>query len=124
MKGLYKDKYIIAFYDEDDYLKDVGAKIKELHSCKTHKSIHSYISSCFAGRIPYKRLYFIDVTEKHNDIFAEEDEIFLQFIKDNYKKTDKEIAASLGVSYRTYMRYKSKGTLHKLEDKLKNKKIK
>ena len=123
MKGLYKGKYIIALYDEDDYLKDVGAMTSELCCFENYNYMHSHICHCFAGRRTDKRLYFIDVTKKYNDIFAEEDEIFLQFIKDNYKKTDAEIAASLGVSYRTYMRYKSKGILHKLENKLKNKKI-
>lgn len=98
MKGLYKGRYLIAIYDENDNLIDVGCNPKEL---LTYKSKYSYSAINLALRRGNNRMYLIDVTEKHEDIFAEEDEIFLDFVKET-NKTAKQRAEELGMSCRKF----------------------
>ena len=121
MNGLYKGKYIIAIYDDDDYLIDVACIPSELKNFISDDSAKSAIAHAFSGRT-YKNLYFIDVTEKHNDIFAEDDEIFLEFIKEINPKMPTPLQRKLdrwGISESTYYRYKAKGALHLLEKGIK-----
>ena len=115
MKGLYKGKYLIAIYDDNDFLVDVVSSPKELKGYKNENAAKSYIAHVFNGR-ECKNIHFIDVTEKHNDIFAEEDELFLQDFKQNNKSVE-EIVKQLGVCVRTYYKHKAKGTLYRLENK-------
>ncbi len=102
MKGLYKDRYLIAVYDRDEMLIDVGCSVRELRRY-TNNSAHSSIS--------HKRPNFvlIDVFEKHDDIFAEEDELFLKYLEEcniTQTKKDQEAADAAGISLRTYYRHK------------------
>lgn len=127
MEGLYKGKYLIAMYDKQDNSIDVGCNPSELNTIfKTKNAANSHFSHVWAGRRVDHRVHLIDVTEIHDDIFAEEDEIFLQFLNNREHITedrlsDKVKAERLGVSLRTYTRHKAKGTLYKLEKKLKAK---
>ena len=116
MKGLYKGRYLIAVYDRNDYLVDVGLSVKELHCVK--RITHQMFSKTTHGGYQSRKYYLIDCLEKHDDIFAEEDEIFLQEI--NRIPTCAEEAKRLGVNIRTYFRHKAKGTLYKLENKNKD----
>lgn len=113
MKGLYKGKYLIAVYDKDDYLIEVACLPREL----IKKCVSKYISRVAKGTIKSNHIYLIDCTEKHDDIFAEEDKLFLNFVKNNRHHTIAEEAKRLGVSVRTYCRHKSNGTLYKLKNK-------
>lgn len=109
MKNFYRDKYLIAVYDKDDYLINIASSPSEIFSNISESSARSYLNKVFKGKIKNENIYFIDVFEKHNDIFAEEDNIFLR--QYNLKETNAEKAKKLGVSLRTYNRYKSKGKL-------------
>lgn len=118
MNGLYKGKYLIVVCDKDDYIKDVACSPRELvKNYKSKNVANGAVSHAFNNPKNNTRMYFIDCTEKHDDIFAEEDEKFLQFIVDTRQEPERVKAERLGVSLRTYMRYKSKGTLYKLENK-------
>lgn len=102
---LYKGRYLIAVYDKDDYLIDVACSVKEL-KCPTKKSsVYSSISRNVHHKSPTHKYYLIDCLEKHNDIFAEEDRIFLESLPPK-KQTLKEIAKEMGVSERTLYRKK------------------
>lgn len=128
MNGLYRGNYIVAVYDDNNDLIDVGCYPSELNTIwKNGSSANSYISRVFNGKIKDKRIHFIDVTKRQDDIFAEEDELFLEYVMKNRnyaagdidRPTSKSEADRLGVSIRTYFRHKAKGTLYKLEKKLK-----
>jgi hypothetical protein len=99
MKGLYKGKYLIAIYDENDNLIDVGCNPKEL---LTFSSENPYSLFMRALKRRKNRVYLIDVTEKQEDIFAEEDEVFLDFVKETHK-TAKQRAKELGMNYGSFI---------------------
>ena len=103
MKGLYKGKYLIAVYDKNDYLLEVACSPSEL-TC--FKGAAEYLCKIANGQAISSRIFLIDVTEKHNDIFAEEDKIFLEYINKTRKKTIEEKARELNMSARTYYRRK------------------
>ena len=105
MKGLYKGKYLIAVYDKEGYLVDVACKPSEIRYIKGN--LKSFLSRLASGKITSKRFVLIDVTEKHDDVFAEEDKLFLDFIKETRKKTNAEKAKELGMSERVYYRKKN-----------------
>lgn len=114
----YKKKYIIAIYDKNDFLIDVVLNPKELIEYKNKACAYSDISRIFNKRSKGYNVYFIDVTEKHNDIFSEEDEIFLQEFAESNKPTDTEIAKKYGINIRTYYRWKKNGTLNLLKGEI------
>lgn len=101
---LYKDRYLIALYDKNDYLIDVGVEPKELNIFRSRVS--SFYEQVSRGDKRYRgcKMFFIDCKEKHEDVFKEEDELFLQEIENSKKGKDeklKEIAKKLGISKRT-----------------------
>lgn len=102
MKGLYRGKYIIAFYDEEGYLSDVGCTPEELNRYRTKNIADTNISHIFNARRPSKKCFFIDVTEEHDDVFAEEDKLFLEFVDATRKRTKTELAKELGLPVRYY----------------------
>ena len=104
MKGLYKGRYIIAIYDKNDYLIEVACSPKELTRYSDENSARSNISKVLNGRSS-KSIHLIDVMEKQDDIFAEEDEIFLDYVLETQVKTIKGKAKELGISERTYYRH-------------------
>lgn len=107
MKGFYKGKYLIAIYDKNDMLVDVVCLPKELSKYKNPEIAKQYISNVFNGRLPGTNIYFIDVTEKHDDIFAEEDNLFLVEEEFYRKKSINETLSKLGISKSKYQKYKT-----------------
>ena len=74
MKQLYKGRYLIVIYYSNGEIKDVWTSVP--------KEKQSYISNVFNGRFKDTNIDFIDVFEKHNDCFAEEDKLFIKFLKE------------------------------------------
>lgn len=111
---LYKDRYLIALYDKNDYLIDVGAEPKELNFFRSRVS--SFYEQVSRGDKRYRgcKMFFIDCKEKHEDVFKEEDELFLEEIENSKKGKDeklKEIAKKLGISKRTAYRWVKNGKI-------------
>lgn len=110
MSKLYKGRYLIALYDENDNLIDVGCLPSQLKLYKNRPQ--SFYEQKSRGDSLFKncKVYLIDCLEKHDDIFKEEDEIFLK----EYMETEDrimEIAKLCGVSRRTVYRWRAKGLL-------------
>lgn len=106
MKGLYLGRYLIAIYDHNDNLVDVVDSPSGLKMFKNEGHARSYVSRVFHGRIKHSQIHFIDVLEKNEDIFKEEDEIFIKQYKT--KETNKDKAKKLGIGLRTYLAKKCK----------------
>lgn len=114
-KKLYRGRFLIAIYDKRDYLLEVLANPSE--SKLYHKqSLYEILSRKMRNLKKYKNIHLIDVFEKHNDIFAQEDRIFFNFVK-NSKVSDAKIAEHLGISLRSLYRKKrqSKGFAEMIE---------
>lgn len=105
---LYKNKYLIAYYDSNDLPLFVSGDINEFYQfykqfSKTSKKIlEQYLSAILACRVKSKYIKFINVYEKHNDIFTYEDEVFINEIPQI--KTIKDKAKDAGISLREYQR--------------------
>lgn len=114
MKGLYKGRYIIAVYDNEDNLLEVETKAEDL----------KFVNGNGLGRrkngdnSKYK-VYLIDALEKHDDIFQEEDKIFLESIKTEQKMTNKDQAYNLGISLRQF--YYKRKAMGEVNGRLENK---
>ena len=106
MKGLYKGKYLIAVYDKSGYLLDVACSPSELTCFKSQRIAIEYINQIANGHRVSDRIFLIDVTEKQHDVFAAEDQLFLEHIEITRKRTNKEIIKELGINERTYYRRK------------------
>ena len=111
-KRLYKNRYLIALYDRDDeYCCGVFDNIEELSvfvdvkflKCVISRAIKNYkvLPSISYGKYNY---YFIDIYEKHNDCFADEDKEFLKYYENERPLSASEYATKIGVSQRTFMR--------------------
>lgn len=119
---LYRDRYLIAIYDNEDNLIDVGCNGYDFLSVN-YNAVYQALLRGFKSnktvvncRKTNYRYFIIDCKEKHDDCFAEEDEKFLEWI--NAKpSTCKEKAKELGVNLRTYMRYKHNNKLKHLYNK-------
>lgn len=124
MNGLYKGKYLIAIYDKEGFIRAVCDSPAEVISEGIYKShaIYAILSKLEAKKLENKRIKLIDCTPQH-DCFEEEDKLFLQFIEREKPPTATASleAQRLGVSIRTYFRHKTRGTLYKLENKLRMK---
>lgn len=75
---LYKDKYLLAKYDLQDRLIAVGTTPKELGFSNLGNINQALRNANKKGKAKTYTLYAIDCLEKHDDIFAEEDELFLK----------------------------------------------
>ncbi len=106
MKGLYKGKYLIAVYDKSGYLIDVACFPTELTCFKNKRQGCNYISQIAGGHRVSDKIFLIDVTEKHNDVFDKEDKLFLEYIEGTRKKTIQEKAKELNMNVRTYYRHR------------------
>lgn len=110
---LYKQKYLIAVYNKDDFLVDVVDTVKELKFLN-HRSVHTILSKKRKSLHAKYKYFLIDVYEPHNDIFQEEDELFKKFIKKSnlyIKERNEIIAQKLGISTRTFYRWKQIGKI-------------
>ena len=111
---LYKDRYLIALYDKNDYLVDVGVQPKELNLFR--RRVSSFYEKVSRGDKRYwgYKIFFIECKEKHEDVFKEEDKLFLQEIENSKQGKDEkleEIAKKLGISKRTAYRWVKKGKI-------------
>lgn len=112
---LYKGRYLIALYDKDDMLVDVGISPFDLLTCSVRP--HSLYKNVSRGRnsIFGYTIHLIDCLEEHDDIFAEEDKIFLDefLLAKKYSIEERIIAKAkeLGISKRTAYRWKAQGKL-------------
>lgn len=114
---LYKGRYLIALYDKNDTLVDVGMLPSEIKLFK-HRPQSFYEQTCRGDRRLYGcNIYLIDCLEKNDDIFAEEDKIFLDELLISPTKEcgiEERIIAKakeLGISKRTAYRWKAQGKL-------------
>lgn len=99
MKGLYKGRYLIALYDSNDRLIEVAGTCSKIR-CAAPESVSRSTKRHYNTK---HKIYLIDCLEKHDDIFAEEDEEFLKWQKrENLTKKDK--ASEQGLAFRTYLR--------------------
>ena len=113
---LYRGRYLIALYDKNDMLVGVGTNPFDLsyvinpltlygNMCRERYSLFGYT------------IHLIDCLEIHEDIFKEEDELFLERYADFIGKgldMDKKLeqkAKELGISKRTAYRWKAQGKL-------------
>ena len=117
MRGLYKGKYLIAVCDRKGNVLDVGLSIAELARGEYRPELYAALSKSRIGKYKYKYV-LIDCLEKHDDIFAEEDQIFLDFVESITPKSPEERAKELGMSVRNM--YRKQEELKKYEDKQKN----
>jgi hypothetical protein len=114
-RKLYKGRYLIALYDKNDMLVDVGLNPFDLLTCG-HRPRTLYETLCRDrnGIFGYT-IHLIDCLEKHDDIFAEEDKIFLDelLLTKEYSVEERIIAKAkeLGISKRTAYRWKAQGKL-------------
>lgn len=119
MGNLYKNKYIIAVYDRsDEELLGVFDNPKDMESLLQTKWANTIISRYISAFNTFPIIkcnnyvfHFIDVYEKHNDCFADEDKAFLKEFGLNKKyKTETqrtiEYCKREGISLRTYYRRK------------------
>lgn len=115
-RKLYKGRYLIALYDSDDRLVDVGLNSFELLTCKANpRSIYQNVSSGRESIFGYT-IHLIDCLEEHDDVFKEEDELFLKDIEGLTKEFGveeqmKAVAKKYGISKRTAYRWKAQGKL-------------
>lgn len=108
---LYKNRYLIAIYDRNDRFVACGTSLYDFKDFKANTVYHMLRENRF-GKY---RAYLIDCLQPHEDVFAEEDKLFLaceeQFCEEQRlgKKTElfKMLAKERGVSLRTiWRRYK------------------
>lgn len=87
MKKLYKNRYLIAIYDNNDNLIEVAENPRELLFLKNRPEPYAFIKNFLDKRKNPTTftIHLIDVYEKHNDIFVEEDKIFLNIVKKSIK---------------------------------------
>lgn len=73
---LYKGRYLIAIYDKKDALVSVGENFNDL----SLDSNYAYLLMHKArmGENTQYKIHLIDCKEKHEDIFKEEDDIFME----------------------------------------------
>lgn len=94
---LYKNRYLIAIYDKNDNLIDVACNPAELNG---YKHPQSMISRIYHGKANTNKIYLIDCLEEHNDCFAEEDKLFLEFLTSKKHQTNQEVAKELGIYHK------------------------
>ena len=114
---LYKGRYLIALYDKDDMLVDVGINPFDLLTCSFRpQSLYENVSRGRNSIFGYT-IHLVDCLEQHDDIFAEEDKIFLdEFLNSltgEYSIEERIVAKAkeLGISKRTAYRWKAQGKL-------------
>lgn len=80
MRGLYKGKYLIAICDRHGDIVDVGLSIPEIAARGHRDALYAAFSKSRIDRNKYKYV-LVDCLEEHDDIFAEEDKLFLEFVE-------------------------------------------
>lgn len=127
MEGLYQGKYLIGFYDNDDFPIFIASTKKEFiewyaeyfgvtkaspesvvrrNRVKHESSQPEYVHPRTSGHVVLIRA---DTVTK--DCFEEEDKEFLEFIEQNRTKSMQEIADELGIALRTLYRRRDLGKI-------------
>jgi hypothetical protein len=115
VSGLYKGKYLIAVYDREgetlfgvfdnfDDIKSFGLKSLKT-SISRYQAIYGFIPNIIMGKFQY---VFIDIFEKNNDCFKEEDKNFVDFIIETNGISSFEFAKLKGINYETFNKYLKK----------------
>lgn len=80
MKNLYKGRYLIAIYDKNDECIGVFKSVRELKENNDINQPYSIFYKMLNGEYGkmFSKYYLIDCLEEHDDIFKEEDKLFLQ----------------------------------------------
>ena len=119
----YKGKYLITIYDKEGFLAGVFDKARDLayffeknnfdYSYSVNDILHS-LNRCFLNdeltiRIRGYELFLIDINEKHDDEFQEEDDLFIDYIKKEKHHLMKNYCEEHNISERTYFRRKRLG---------------
>ncbi len=104
---LYKNKYLIAYYKEEEllFIVDNSAQFQKAAKKilgKEYLDVNSTLSHAFSDGS--ENIVFIDAYEIIEDVFTYEDKTFIEFAVDNRYKTNKEKAKENGVSERTFYR--------------------
>lgn len=120
----YKNRYLIALYDKENYLINVFDNLKEFKKCYSNLSKNTV--RCLFWQInnnanlEYKtknRTIALIDTNKINDVFEEEDLIFdkeLELEKfTNHTFSRQEITKMFNITDRTYFRWKEKNLINK-----------
>ena len=102
---LYKNKYLIAVYDERDFCIGVYDNLKELRKITKYADLNQAI---YRGKVAREKIkiYLINCFETHNDIFKSEDKQFINFLKTNGIGTNEQKSKWAGISRREYFRKK------------------
>lgn len=104
-RDLYRGRYLLAVYDQDDRLLGVETEVQGLQKYyNVNGNYNIAISWCMKHQ--KKKLVLIDCLERHNDCFKEEDKKFLEFVESHHKKSQQEISQEIKASVRTYYRKK------------------
>ena len=123
MKGLYKGKYLIGLYDKEDYPLFIADNAVEFIKAyrrlfgvsdrtrvyRSLKQLRQKNCSCYENT--KFKAYLIEADDVTHDCFEDADKDFINFISDNRKKTNDDIAAEMGISLRTFYRRKAKGKI-------------
>ena len=85
MKDLYKGRYLIAVYDETDTCVGVFGSIKEIMKIRKLNNPYSMFYRILNGKYQFSSntYHLIDCLEEHEDIFVEEDALFLKECNNN-----------------------------------------
>lgn len=127
MEGLYQGKYLIGWYDNDDFPIFIASTKKEFiewyskyfgvtkaspesivrrNRIKHESDEFEYVRPKAKGHVVLIRA---DTVTK--DCFEEEDKEFLEFVEQNRTKTMKEIADEMGIAVRTLYRRRDLGKI-------------
>lgn len=119
MEGLYRGKYLIGFYDKDDFPIFIASTRTEF--IEWYCNYFGLDETAAISRLTNRRLnskqnhhgkvILIPADEVNNDCFAEEDKEFINFINETRTKSMAEIAKEMGISERKLYRLREIGKL-------------
>ncbi len=105
---MYQGRYLVCFYAKDETLVDVFENAKEVQEFLnvrgahyTLNDVYSKLNHVLKGKCKSSMIKFVDVFETHDDVFKEEDALFLDFLRQTEKKTKVQLAEEAGCSYRS-----------------------
>lgn len=125
MRGLYKGKYLIVCYDEDElpiFVCDNSTDFAEKYSSYfgfEASSGRALLARILSGERPNTRTHvrLVEADTVIKDCFEEADRDFIKFIEEEYRQeTVAEKCQELGINPRTYYRWKQAGKIKGLED--------
>ncbi len=111
---MYQGRYLVCFYAKDETLMGVFENAKEVQEFLnsrganyTLSSVYSKLNHILKGKCNSSLIKFVDVFETHDDVFKEEDELFLKYLNQRETKTlTQKIMEEYNCSLRTAQRKK------------------